>query len=129
MENKYPENKYPNSELTQRIIGIAIKVHKEIGPGFREKYYQRAMYLEMQRSNLKFVREKEIKIMYGKVIIGYHVLDYIINDTLILELKSIKNITDVDIGQLTVYLRLSKINLGLILNFGQKVLEIKRVKI
>ncbi len=126
---KYNPKDYPESQLTSQIIGMAIKVHKEIGPGFREKYYQRAMYLELQNSKLKFDREKKVAIPYGKVVLGYHILDLIIEDKVIVELKSMKALTDIEIGQITTYLKLAKIEIGLLLNFGTNKLEIKRVKV
>ncbi|MBL7150530.1 GxxExxY protein [Candidatus Microgenomates bacterium] len=126
---KYSQATHPHSKLTQQIIGIAIKIHKQLGPGFREKYYQRAMYLELQRTNLKFEREKKIRIPYGKITLGYHIIDFIIENKIIVELKSMKSLTDVEIGQLTTYLKLTGCEIGLLLNFGQPTLEIKRVKI
>ena len=127
--DKYDSANYPLSELTNKIIGIAIKVYKEIGPGFREKYYQRAMYLELQNSKIKFYCEKKVAIPYGKVVLGYHILDLVVENKVVIELKSMKALTDIEIGQLTTYLRLTKIEIGLLLNFGGNKLEIKRVKV
>ena len=127
--NSYPQATHPYSKLTEQIIGIAIKVHKEIGPGFREKYYQRAMYLELQKTILKFEREKKIRIPYGNVTLGYHIIDLIVENKVVVELKSMKKLTEVEVGQLTSYLKLAKCEIGLILNFGQPKIEIKRVKI
>jgi len=126
---KYPPATYPLSKLTEQIIGLAIKVHKQVGPGFREKYYQRAMYLELQKSKLKFEREKKIRILYGKVTLGYHVLDFIIENKVVVEIKSMKELTEVEVGQLSIYLKLAGCKIGLLLNFGKPTLEIKRVKI
>jgi len=126
---KYSETTHPYSKLTQQIIGIAIKVHKNIGPGFREKYYQRAMYLELQKSKLTFEREKKIPILYGKVILGYHILDFVVENKVIVEIKSMKELTEVEFGQLSVYLKLTGYKIGLLLNFGKPTLEIKRIKI
>lgn len=125
----YPKSTHPYSQLTQQVIGLAIKIHKQLGSGFREKYYQRAMYLELQEGKLKFNREVKVGIPYGKVNLGYHIIDFIIENKVIVELKSIKDITGVEIGQLTVYLKLTNCKVGLLLNFGKPKLEIKRVKI
>ena len=125
----YPNITHPYSNLTKQIIGIAIKIHKRIGPGFREKYYQRAMYLELRKSNLRFEREKKIRIPYGKVTLGYHVVDFIVENKVVIELKSMKELTNVETGQLTSYLRLIDCEVGLLLNFGQPTVEIKRVKV
>lgn len=129
MKTTYPEATHPYSQLTQAIIGIAIKVHKQLGPGFREKYYQRAMYLELQRSKLKFEREKKIRIPYGNVTLGYHIVDFAVENKVLIELKSMKELTDVEAGQLSTYLKLSNYKIGLLLNFGKTTLEIKRIKI
>ena len=87
------------------------------------------MYLELQKTNLKFEREKKIKIPYGEVTLGYHIVDFIVEDKVVVELKSMKNLTAVETGQLTTYLRLTGCKVGLLLNFGQLTLEIKRVKV
>lgn len=125
----YSNIDYPHSQLTQQIIGIAIRIHKQLGPGFREKYYQRAMYLELQNSKLKFNREVKIGIPYGKINLGYHILDFVVDRKVVVELKSMKELTDIEIGQLSTYLRLANCQIGLLLNFGKTKLEIKRVKI
>lgn len=125
---KYPAKTYPHSKLTKQIIGIGIKIHKEIGPGFREKYYQRAMYLELQNTKLKFEREKKIRLPYRNVTLGYHIVNFIIEGKVVVEIKSMKELTEVEVGQLSTYLKLTNCRIGLLLNFGQSKLEIKRVK-
>lgn len=125
--NSYPEVMYPHSRITEEIIGLGIKVHSTLGPGFREKYYQRAMYLELQKSGLTFVREKRVEIMYGKAHLGYQLLDFVVEDLVVVELKSMSGLTSVEVGQLSKYLKLSKCTIGLLLNFGTAILEIKRV--
>lgn len=129
MENGFDELKYPLSDLTEKIIGIAINIHKEIGPGFREKYYQRAIYLDFQKVGLKFEREKKITLTYRNIVLGYHVLDFVVEGKLVVELKSMKELSDIEIGQLVSYLKLTGYKVGLLLNFGGSRLEIKRVKV
>ncbi|OGM21693.1 hypothetical protein A2714_05335 [Candidatus Woesebacteria bacterium RIFCSPHIGHO2_01_FULL_38_9] len=118
---------YLYSELTDRIIGFAIKVHKELGSAYEEKVYQRALYLEFQKNKLRFEREKEIDIKYGSVTIGKKKLDFVIENKVVLELKKADEINDVHIAQVVSYLKTMKLNLGLILNFGMSKLQIKRV--
>ena len=120
---------YPYSNLTGQIIGLAIKVHKVLGSAYEEKIYQRALYLELQRSGLKFEREKEISINYGQIRIGKKKLDFIIDNKIIVELKKVDKIADVHIAQVVSYLKTLNLEIGLILNFGQSKLEIKRVKV
>jgi GxxExxY protein len=129
MNKNYPPKHYPHSNFTQQIIALAIKVHKALGPGFKEKFYQRALYLELRHSKLAFEREKKVTIIYNKSQLGYHIIDFDIENKVILELKSTKSLTDVDVGQLTTYLKPTNRPLGLLLNFGQPTLEIKRVKL
>lgn len=126
---KYDNQDYPHQELTKRLIGMAIKIHKKLGPGFKEKYYQRAYYLELKRQGYGFEREKKVAITYNKALLGYHIVDFIIEGKIVLEIKAIKELNEVNVGQLTVYLRLAGCKVGLLLNFGQSKLAIKRVKV
>jgi GxxExxY protein len=111
----------------KHIIGIAIEVHKQLGPGFQEKIYQRALYLELKNRGMKFEREKKIEIRWKQVMLGYQVVDFVINKNLLIELKAVPGIIDAHIAQMVSYLKASNLNLGLILNFGKPTLEIKRV--
>lgn len=118
---------YLYSSLTKQIIGLGIKVHKELGPAYEEKLYQRALYLELQRAGLKFEREKEVSINYGPVRIGKKKLDFVIDGKIVVELKKVSQIDAVHKAQVVSYLKATGLKLGLILNFGQERLEIKRV--
>ncbi len=100
-----------------------------MGPGFKEKYYQRALYLEFKNRGFKFERERKIKVIYNKALLGYHIIDFVVNRKVVVETKSVKELNEVNIGQLSTYLRLSECQVGLLLNFGQSKLEIKRIKI
>lgn len=119
--------KYLYSELTAKIIKLAIKVHKALGPGFVEKIYQRALYLEFKNNNLDFEREKQIYIHYYKANLGYEKVDFIIENKVIVELKAVEKINDIHLAQMISYLKASGCQIGLILNFAAKRLEIKRV--
>ena len=118
---------YKYSDLTGKIIELAIKVHKNLGSAYEEKIYQRALYLEFQRSKLNFEREKEVSINYGKVRIGKKKLDFVVGNKVVVELKKVEAIDKVHIAQVVSYLKILKLNIGLILNFGKSRLEIKRV--
>lgn len=119
--------KYLYSDLTEKVIGLAIRVHKELGSAYEEKIYQRALYLEFQRGGLNFEREKEINVKYGKVTIGKKKLDFIVDGKIIVELKKVDSINKVHIAQVVSYLKTLGLKLGLILNFGGPKIEIKRV--
>ena len=118
---------YQYSDLTGKIIELAIKVHKNLGSAYEEKIYQRALYLEFQRAKLTFEREKEMDINYGKVRIGKKKLDFIVDNKVVVEIKKVEAIDKVHIAQVVSYLKILVLNVGLILNFGKNKLEIKRV--
>lgn len=115
------------NKLTEQVIGIAINVHKKLGPGLAEKIYQRVLYLELKKSYLEFERESKIIVKWGKSIVGYHLADFIINKTLIVEIKATGETQDLHKYQLLSYLKAANKPLGLLLNFGTPVLGIKRV--
>jgi len=118
---------YKYSDLTGTIIELAIKVHKNLGSAYEEKIYQRALYLELQRAKINFEREKAITINYGNVTIGKKKLDFVVENKIVVELKKTDAIDKVHVAQVVSYLKILKLNIGLILNFGRSKLEIKRV--
>lgn len=121
------DKRYPESELTDKIIRVAISVHKSLKAGFVEKVYQRALYLELKNEGLKVEREKKINLSYKKANIGYGQPDFIIDDKVVIEVKAVSGIKDIHKSQLLSYLKLTNKRVGLILNFGKPVLEIKRI--
>lgn len=127
MQKIYSETTHPFSGLTSQIIKLGIKIHRTIGPGFREKYYQRALYLELKSAGIPFKREVRVTLKYNNAVIGYHQLDFVIDGKVVVEIKSVKELSDIDVAQLASYLKSSDYKLGLLLNFGQNKLEIKRV--
>jgi len=102
-------------------------VHKALGSGMVEKIYQRALYLELKRTRLKFEREKKIEIKYHNATVGYQVVDFIVEDKVLVEIKAVSELGDIQVGQTATYLHATKLPLALILNFGKPRLEIKRV--
>lgn len=115
------------NKLTEQIIGIAIGIHKQLGAGFVEKVYQRILYLELKKTNLDIQREYKITIKWNKALIGYHIVDFMINDQVIIEIKATGETLDLHKYQLLSYLKASGKHLGLLLNFGTPTLGIKRV--
>lgn len=115
------------NKLTEQVIGIAIGVHKQLGPGLAEKIYQRVLYLELKKSGLKFERECKIVVKWGNAVVGYHVVDFKIDDILIVEIKATGETQELHKYQLLSYLKAAKKPLGLLLNFGTPILGIKRV--
>jgi GxxExxY protein len=122
-----PGKELEHEELTNKIIGCAIKVHKKLGPGFIESIYENAFIIELQKKGLSFERQKEVVIKYDGVEVGRHRLDLIINDTIVVELKAVKNIEDVHFAIVKSYLKALGKEHGLIINFSKPVLEVKRV--
>ncbi|MBD3245148.1 MAG: GxxExxY protein [Candidatus Moranbacteria bacterium] len=117
--------KYQN--ITHQIIGCCMKVHNELGPGFQEIIYQRALYLEFLNSQLDFVREKEIGINYLSKEIGTRRVDFLIEDRVLLEIKALSCLEDLHLAQAKNYLEASGLEVGLLVNFGGLKLEVKRL--
>lgn len=120
-------NKEELNKLSKKIIGIAIEIHKKLGPGFPEKIYQRILFLELNKAGLKTEKEKKIIIKWEEEIIGYQLVDLLVKDMILIELKIGSEINNLHKAQLLSYLKASNKKLGLILNFGNQVLEIKRI--
>jgi len=113
--------------LSNDIIGAAIEVHKKLGPGFLESIYQSALPLELRKKGLTVETQKEIKIYYDGKEIGTHRLDLVVNNLIIVELKTVKEFDDAHIAQVLSYLKASGLKIGLLLNFAKAMIDIKRV--
>ena len=112
--------------LTERIIGCAMKVHRQLGPGFLESVYRNALAFELRRTGLAVEAEKHITVKYEHVIVGDFVADLVIKETLICELKAAVALSKADEVQLVNYLTATNHELGLLLNFGAESLQFKR---
>jgi GxxExxY protein len=98
-ESHYVNEKYPESELTGRIIGLAMEVHRTLGNGFQEVIYQRAMAIEHKKNLISFDREQEITISYKGEPIGSRRADFLIEGKILVELKAISELEDVHLAQ------------------------------
>lgn len=116
-----------HEELTRKIIGCAMKVHSVLGNGFQEVIYQRALGIEMQLNGLSFEREKEMLIYYREYEIGTRRVDFFVQELIMVEIKAIIRLEDVNLAQAINYLEAYKMEIGLLINFGAKSLEFKRV--
>ena len=114
--------------LSNKIIGLAIEVHKQIGPGFIESIYQNALIYELTKNHMPFETEKKIDIYYKNKLVGVHRLDLLVNQEIVVELKAIKEILSGHVSQVVSYLKATNLKTGLILNFSKSKLDIKRVK-
>ena len=116
-----------HEDVTRRIIAAAMKVHSTLGNGFQEVIYQRAMELEMPFENLVFKREMEMPVHYRDEIIGTRRVDFFVEEIVMVELKAIIKLEDVHLAQAMNYLEVYNMEIGLLINFGSKSLEFKRV--
>jgi GxxExxY protein len=126
MTNQYVREEYPLSEVTSRIIKAAKEVHKELGSGFQEVLYQRSLALEFPAHGLDFSREVWIDVHYKGQKVGRKRVDFIVEEVLV-EIKAKAAIEDVDFVQTLSYLKASGNKVALLLNFGAKQLEVKRI--
>lgn len=118
---------YKYSELTGKIIGCAMEVHKILGNGFQEVIYQRALAKEMGLQGIGFSREHEMPIYYKEEHIGTRRVDFLIEDVISVELKAVIKTEDVHLAQAINYLEAYNLEVGLLINFGTKSLEFKRL--
>ncbi|MGB7747839.1 MAG: GxxExxY protein [Verrucomicrobiia bacterium] len=115
------------ADVTDKIIGAAFEVYGELGYGFLESVYQKAMQVELQRSGLKAEIECPIKVKYRNVIVGEFRADLFVNDAVMIELKTAKNYNAEDEPQLLNELKATGIKVGLLINFGRTKVEFKRM--
>jgi len=115
------------AELSDRIIGCAIRVHKALGPGFLEKIYEQALGMELLKAGLPFEQQKLVVVSYDGKPIGDHRLDLLVEGKVVLELKACKAFEDVHFATLRSYLKATGCPLGLLINFARPTLEVKRV--
>jgi len=121
------EKDYKYSDTTRKIIGAAMKVHSTLGNGFQEVIYQRALAIEMTKQGLSFQRELEMHIYYDGQEIGTRRVDYLVEDKVMVELKALTVLEDVHLAQAINYLEAYGLEVGLLINFGAKSLQYRRV--
>jgi len=118
---------YKHSDLTGKIIGCAMKVHSTLGNGFQEVIYQRCLAIEMEKQGLKFARELTMTIFYDGIDVGTRRVDFLIEDAIMVELKATSGLDDIHLAQALNYLEAYKLEIGLLINFGSKSLEFRRL--
>ena len=116
-----------HEEQTRKIIGCAMEVHRYLGNGFQEVIYQRALEIEMRLQGLTFSREHEMEIFYKEYNIGLRRVDFFVEGKVMVELKAVIHLEDVHLAQAINYLEAYGIGVGLLINFGAKSLQFKRV--
>ncbi len=110
-------------QLTQRIIGCAIDVHQELGPGLLESIYESAMAVELDFQKMGFRQQVIVPIQYRGRLIGEHRIDLIVENTVVVELKSVERFDRVFEAQILTYLRLTNLKTGLLINFNSRMLH------
>ena len=116
-----------HEELTGTIIGAAIAVHRELGPGFLETGEGNALVIELRSRSVAFQSQLSVAVLYRGAEVGTHRLDLFVADEIVVELKAVKDITDVHFAVVRSYLRAVRRKHALILNFAKSTLEAKRV--
>jgi GxxExxY protein len=118
---------YKHSDITSKIIGCAMKVHSTLGNGFQEVIYQRALAIEMRKAGLDFQREMEMPIFYEDEQIGTRRVDFFVEDKIMVELKAITQLEKVHLAQALNYLEAYKMEIVLLINFGETSLKFHRI--
>jgi len=119
--------KYKYSDLTGKIIGCSMEVHKILGNGFQEVIYQRALAKEFDIQRVAFSREHEMPIYYKEEQIGTRRVDFLVEGVVSVEIKAVTKLEDVHLAQAINYLEAYNLEVGLLINFGNKSLEFKRL--
>ena len=114
------------SEITGPVIGAAMEVHKILGPGFLESVYEEAFAIELDLRNMSYKRQHSIDIFYKEKLAKHFVCDFVIEDLVVVELKALSQLGDIEKAQVLNYLKATKLPVGLLLNFGTRSLEFKR---
>ena len=118
---------YKHSDITGKIIGCAMEVHKIMGNGFQEVVYQRCLAIEMAKQTLAFSREFEMELLYKGEYVGTRRVDFFVEGVIMVELKAVIQLEDVHLAQAINYLEAYGLEIGLLINFGNTSLQFKRV--
>lgn len=118
---------YKHSELTGKIIGCAMQVHRILGSGFQEVIYQRALAIEMSEKQIPFEREKDMPIYYKGEVVGSRRADFLVENVVAVELKALSLMEQSNILQAKSYIEAYNVETGLLINFGRPSLEFKRL--
>ena len=115
------------NQITEKIIGCAFTVSNKLGCGFLEKVYENALAHELRKSKLEVIQQYPIQVYYDGIVVGEYFADLLVQQTVIVELKAIKTLTDKDQAQCINYIKATKLPMCLLINFGNPKVEIKRI--
>lgn len=113
--------------LTDRVIDAAIHVHRELGPGYLESIYEKAFEVALRSREIPYESQVEIEVFFHGELVGFHRLDVVVDNKVVVELKAIKAFEDIHFAQVRSYLKATKLQIGLLLNFNAPTLSIKRI--
>jgi GxxExxY protein len=125
--NKHEFRKIIYKELSYKIIESVLKVHNTLGCGFLEKVYENALVIELKMEGIRFKQQEPIKVLYRNQVVGEYVSDILIEEKIILELKTVDEISNIHEAQIINYLKATGVKLGIIINFAKPKLEYKRI--
>jgi GxxExxY protein len=128
-DDRHNKRKFEGEALTKVIIEAIIKVHQTLGPGFLESIYRNALILELAARGLAAESEHQITVYYEDKVVGRHVLDIVVNEVAVLELKAVEELCSAHYAQLRSYLKASKIKTGLLVNFGSEKADFRRIEL
>jgi GxxExxY protein len=123
----YDPASYPHADVTAKVIGAAMEVHRVLGPGFLEGVYEEALAVEMVIQKIPFERQKALDVYYKGRPVKQFICDMVVDGKILVELKSAKGLSDADLSQVLNYLKATGLGLGLLVNFGTPSLQFKRV--
>jgi GxxExxY protein len=121
------DEKYKYSAITAKIIGSAMEVHKHLGNGFQEVIYQRALEEELNMQKISFAREFGMNVFYKEKIVGTRRVDFLVEDVISVEIKAVIKLDDAHLQQAINYLEVYNLEIGMLINFGAKSLEYRRL--
>lgn len=114
------------NRITEKIIGCAYKVANELGCGFLEKVYENALSHELRKTGLKVEQQKQVKVFYDKIEVGFYETDLVVQDIVLVELKGVKHLDEAHKAQCLNYLKATGLKICLLINFGNPRVEVKR---
>ncbi|HWI63898.1 MAG TPA: GxxExxY protein [Symbiobacteriaceae bacterium] len=121
------KQQYPHSDITGKIIGAAIEVHRILGPGFLETVYEEALARELTRRGIPFERQIDVPIYYKGDVVGKHRLDLLVEGCIIVELKRVTDLAEVHFAVVLSYLNATNLDVALLLNFAKPRMECRRI--
>jgi len=118
----------PTDKLTEKIIDAIIQVHQTLGPGFLEGVYQRALLIELKKRDLYVASEKEVEVLYENQLVGRHRLDIVVDEEVIVELKTVEALSKAHYAQARSYLKASELKIVLLVNFAKEKADFRRIE-